>query len=81
MATRSPSPPPVYLRPIVWLAYAVLFAAAVPWYWPADTSAQWLGLPLWVVVTLAGSFLISGFTAWLFLFAWPEDDSPGEDQL
>ena len=38
-----------------------------------------LGFPLWVVVSISGSFGISCFTAWLFVKRWPADED-GEDE-
>lgn len=55
----------------IWLGYFVLFAVAIPWYWPADDERVWLGFPLWVVVTLIASLAISIYTSWLFLTKWP----------
>ncbi|MDF1861386.1 MAG: hypothetical protein P1U87_14315 [Verrucomicrobiales bacterium] len=57
----------------IWVVYLCLFVIAVPWYWPADSRQILFGFPLWVVVSIATSFVISCYTAWLFLTRWPED--------
>jgi hypothetical protein len=72
-----------YNRWWIWVIYLVLFAIAVPWYWtfsfmPIEQTAVWIGFPAWVVVSVAGSFLISCFTALLWVRFWPEED---EDDL
>jgi 4-amino-4-deoxy-L-arabinose transferase-like glycosyltransferase len=79
MSTSPPRKRPVFLRWQVWIAYAVLFALAIPWYWPADQTDLVLGVPLWVAVTLCVSFAISAFTAWLLITGWPPDQDLDSD--
>ncbi len=67
----------------IWAAYAALFAVAIPWYWrllPGGGDWFWLGLPVWAVVSVAGSAAISALTAWLLRSRWPgeEDDSDND---
>jgi hypothetical protein len=52
----------------------VLLVAAVPWYWPADDKTRWAGVPAWVVVSLAGSVVVSLYTAWLLRRPWPSEE-------
>ena len=43
-------------KPVVWVVYVLLFAVAVPWYWPTGYSGHAvMGLPLWVAVTVAAA--------------------------
>ena len=66
----------------VWFVYAVLFAVAIPWYWPDDDARLFLGIPLWAAVSIGVSFLISCYTAWLLLRYWPEtpdEEAPKND--
>jgi len=72
---------PVYRRWPVWIAYAVLFAVAIPWYWPAEETTIVVGLPLWAAVSLGTSAIISCFTAWLLIKCWPTDDQLDSDEL
>ncbi|MBC8245727.1 MAG: hypothetical protein H8E20_15220 [Verrucomicrobia bacterium] len=63
------------------LGFALLFIVAVPWYW-GDGGGETplvLGMPLWVAVSTAVSFLISCLTAWAAFRAWPSggDDAEG----
>lgn len=67
-----------FLKPWIWIVYAILFVLAVPWYWPVDDERVLLGFPLWVVVTVGISALISCFSAWLFLACWPDEDETEE---
>ena len=86
VALHSPAMPPlqratpVYLSGTVWTVYALLFAVAIPWYWPENQDAIVAGLPLWAAVSIGASAVISCFTAWLLLKCWPSDaqlDSEG----
>ena len=43
--------------------YLLLFIVAVPWYWGEGGSKPVLGMPLWAVVSIGVSFLISCLTA------------------
>ncbi len=63
---------PLSVRTIV-LIYLVLFSLAIPWYLP-DSDALLFGMPIWVSVALGVSFVISVFTAWLYLtMRWPDE--------
>ena len=53
--------------------YLLLFIAAVPWYWGEGGSRPVLGMPLWAVVSISVSFLISCLTAWAAFRTWPSD--------
>ena len=69
----------MFLRWRIWLVYAVLFAFAVPWYWgllPHSTAVRLVyGAPLWAVVSVLGSFLISLFTAALLYQPWEGEEA------
>ena len=53
--------------------YLLLFIVAVPWYWGEAGSEPVLGMPLWAVVSISVSFLISCLTAWAAFRTWPSD--------
>jgi len=55
------------------VAYLLLFLVAVPWYWEEGGSKPVLGMPLWAVVSIGVSFLISCLTAWTAFRTWPSD--------
>ena len=55
------------------VAYLLLFLVAVPWYWGEGGSKPVLGMPLWAVVSIGVSFLISCLTAWAAFRTWPSD--------
>ena len=67
-------------RPWIWAVYVVLFAASVPWYLPAGGPLRiWLGLPHWVVISLAAYLAVAMFTAWVVASYWsvPADPARG----
>lgn len=60
------------------LLYALLFLLSVPWYWrlyPELAQRMLLGIPLWVVVSVVGSFCISVQTARVLSRPWPEEET------
>ena len=64
----------------VWIVYLILFVIGIPWYWPSGDERIFLGFPLWVVVTIAVSFVISCYTARLFWNHWPSlDEEEGQE--
>lgn len=70
--------PHTYLSWWIWAVYALLAGISIPWYWPAADTRMVLGFPLWVVVSVSGSFAVSCFTAWLFICRWPDDEEEDE---
>ena len=62
-------------RPWIWAVYLVLFVLSVPWYLPTTpTPALWFGLPYWVLISLAATVSIAGFTAFVVHRYWPRED-------
>ena len=79
MPDRFPPPEP-RSRPWIWAVYVVLFAASVPWYLPAGSPARlWLGLPHWVVISLAAYLAVAVFTAWVVARYWPVPAGPAQE--
>lgn len=65
------------------MVYVLLFAASVPWYLPAGRPPRiWLGLPHWVVISLAAYLAVAVFTAWVVARYWSvrEDDDTGDGE-
>jgi len=63
----------------IWATYVGLFALSIPWYLPADdTPALWLGLPYWVVISLAACLAIAVFTPFAIRRLWIDEtgDAP-----
>ena len=55
----------------LWLVYVLLYAVAIPWYWPADYRGPLiLGLPLWVVVTLLSVIALALWTLFAITRYW-----------
>lgn len=58
--------------------FGILLVLAVPWYWPADSTLVWLGVPAWVCVAVLVSLAASLLTAWLMRLPWPGEDEDGD---
>lgn len=59
----------------VWLAYLALFGLSIPWYLPSGTAPTlWLGVPYWVVISLACCVLIASLNVFVINRHWTEDD-------
>ena len=77
-ASRHETPEP-RSRPWIWVVYAFLFAASVPWYLPAGSPARlWFGLPHWVVLSLTAYLAVAVFTAYVVARYWSVPPA-GED--
>lgn len=72
---RGPSDPARRRLPAwIWPVYVLLFAASVPWYVPGGGPLRiWLGLPHWVVLSLAATAGVALFTAFVVHRLWPEE--------
>ena len=58
---------------ILSVAFVFLFILAVPWYWDEEGAKPVFGMPLWALVSLGVSFIISCLTAWAAFRTWPND--------
>ena len=56
------------------LVFLALFAASIPWYLPKGGLRIWLGLPHWVILSLAAIAAVAGFTIFVVRRYWPDDD-------
>ena len=55
----------------VWLVYLLLYALAIPWYWPEGYRGPLiLGFPLWVAVSLGAVLLLAAWTVWVIRRYW-----------
>lgn len=62
-------------RPWIWLVYGALLAISIPWYRePGSVPRIWLGIPDWALVSLLATLAVAGFTAWVVLRHWPDDE-------
>lgn len=62
----------------MWVVYLALFAASVPWYVPQGPLRLWLGLPHWVVLSLAAMGGVSAFTVVVVRRYWPDVEDGDE---
>ena len=75
----DPNPKTSCLPRLLALGFALLFIAAVQWYWTGGGETPLvLGVPLWVAVSTGVSFLISCLAAWAAFRTWPSDDNDAE---
>ena len=76
---RDPNPKISPLPRLLAVGFALLFIAAVPWYWAGGGETPLVfGMPLWVAVSTGVSFLISCLAAWAAFRTWPSDDDDAE---
>jgi len=55
----------------IWLVYLLLYALAIPWYWPEGYRGPLiLGFPLWVAVSLGAVLLLAVWTVWVIRRYW-----------
>jgi hypothetical protein len=58
----------------IWPVYVALFAASVPWYVPDGPLRIWMGLPHWVVLSIAAIAGVALFTVFVVRRYWPDED-------
>lgn len=63
----------------IWLVYALLFGASVPWYLPDGPVPIWLGLPYWVVVSIGAILATACFTLFVVQRCWADDEAAEGD--
>ncbi|MGQ0734025.1 MAG: hypothetical protein ACT4QD_10250 [Acidobacteriota bacterium] len=80
LAAASPTRSPDRVK-WIWLVYVALYALSIPWYWPAGPGRAWLGLPHWVVVSLAASIGVAAFTWWVARRLWAAEEPEREEGL
>ena len=62
---------------VVWIVFVLLYAAVIPWWVPGNGGAPWLGLPHWVVLSLAGCLGVAIWTNFVIVRWWR--DAAGDD--
>jgi hypothetical protein len=58
----------------IWPVYVALFAASVPWYVPDGPLRIWMGLPHWVVLSIAAIAGVALLTVFVVRRYWPDDE-------
>lgn len=58
----------------IWPVYVALFAASVPWYVPDGPLRIWMGLPHWVVLSIAAIAGVALFTVFVVRRYWPDEE-------
>ena len=59
----------------IWVVYAVLFGASVPWYVPDGPLRLWFGVPHWVVISLGAIAGVACFTVFVVRRYWTGDEA------
>lgn len=59
----------------IWPVYLALFAASVPWYVPDGPLRIWIGLPHWVVLSIAAIAGVALFTVFVVRRYWPDESA------
>lgn len=54
----------------IWLGFAALLVAGIPWYLPASTERMFLGLPLWVDFCLTANLVLAIYTYFAIQVLW-----------
>ena len=59
----------------IWGVYLLLYAVAVPWYWPSGYRGPLIGgFPLWVAVSLSSVLFLAGWTVWVIHRYWQVEE-------
>ena len=62
-------------KPLIWVVYLLLYAIAIPWYWPAGYRGPLIGgFPLWVAVSLGAILGLALWTVWVLNKYWQEEE-------
>jgi hypothetical protein len=68
--TPRPTKEPVR-RPWIWIVLAIIMLASIPWYLPTGSIGfVWMGIPAWMLVSVAFTLLMSAYVAWLCFTQW-----------
>lgn len=58
-------------KPWIWLLMSLITLAAIPWYLPKETIGfVLLGVPYWVLISVALILLLCGYVSWLCFTQW-----------
>ncbi len=58
-------------KPWIWVVMVFITLAAIPWYLPKDTiGLVLLGVPYWVLISVALILLLCAYVSWLCFTQW-----------
>ena len=58
-------------KPWIWIVLTVIMLAAIPWYLPQGSIGfTLLGVPAWMLISVAVTLLMCGFVSWLCFTQW-----------
>ncbi|ARI75603.1 hypothetical protein [Halobacillus mangrovi] len=63
----------------LWIVFGVLFAMITPWYFPESFGEILIyGIPLWAVIIIIGSMLLSAFLSYVLKYHWMLEEEKEE---
>ena len=69
MSTRGTREP--IRKPGIWVVLVLITLAAIPWYLPKGTLGfVLLGVPYWMLISVAFTLLLCGYVSWLCFTQW-----------
>lgn len=58
-------------KPWIWVVMVLIMLAAIPWYLPKGTIGfVLLGVPYWMLISVALTLLMCGYVSWLCFTQW-----------
>lgn len=58
-------------KPWIWIIMALIMLGGIPWYLPKGSlQPTVLGVPYWMLISVAFSFILCGYLSWLCLSQW-----------
>ncbi|GAB3063627.1 hypothetical protein [Virgibacillus ainsalahensis] len=65
----------------IWIVFGILLALITPWYFPASFGEILiLGIPLWAVIIIIASILLSAFLSYVINNYWMVEEENEEDE-
>ncbi|WP_181346848.1 hypothetical protein [Thalassobacillus sp. CUG 92003] len=63
----------------LWIVFGVLLALITPWYFPSSFGDILIyGIPLWAIIIIAASLLLSAFLSYVIKFHWHMEEEQEE---
>ncbi|SES78727.1 hypothetical protein SAMN05421676_101451 [Salinibacillus kushneri] len=63
----------------LWIGFGILLALITPWYFPESFGEVLVyGIPLWALIIIIGSILLSAFLSYVIKFHWMLEEEKEE---
>ena len=80
------SPKEPIRKPWIWVLTVLILLASIPWYLPKGSIGfVLLGLPYWMLISVAFTLIMCGYVSWLCFTQWDvveaeeEQDRPSRE--